>query len=868
MGLFSHNKPLSLPALPKPGGKTDEIIEALDNLKPEEIPPRLSVLAIAGNVIYPGTVVPVYIEDLGAKQALAVAQKEHQGLIATLTLKSEVRKEGKDHKEDSSKPTPPLPPKPSFPKQKEITPSQMFHTGTVSFIHRIVPTSKRPEAGIMVVLQGMAKVRVLEFISENKNYWEAILEGLSDFIPQNQNVEALAKTALTSAQKIISQTPYLPQELQIALESLDDPLKLTYMIATLTRIKVEEKQRLLELSSAEAKLTELVKILQKELEMMEIGGRIADQVKKDFSKFQRDAYLREQLKAIKHELGEDQSEGEKEAKSYQKKLARVKLPPEAKKEVEREIKRLSEMHPASLEYQSVRTYLDLCLDLPWNKQTVEKIDLGAAQKQLDKDHYDLKEAKERILEYLAVRKIKKNSKGPILCFVGPPGVGKTSLGQSIARALGKKFVRMSLGGMRDEAEIRGHRRTYVGALPGRILQSVRRAQSKNPVFMLDEIDKVGVDFRGDPASALLEVLDPEQNKAFRDHYIDLDFDLSQVFFIATANFLDPVQPALRDRMEVIHLPGYTDQEKLHIAKKYLVPKTKLENGLKSNQIRISDMAILKIISQYTKEAGVRNLERELAKICRKAVRQVVASSPSKPSLPSFKKLVVTDKNLEDFLGPQKVFPEVARRVSRPGVATALGVTLAGGEIMFIEATKMPGRRGFLLTGKLGDVMKESAQAALSLIRSRASELKIDERFFDKFDLHLHVPEGATPKDGPSAGVAMVAALASLMSNRAVRSNVAMTGEITLSGLVLPIGGVKEKVLAAKRAGIENVILPKKNQGEIKEIEPELKNGLQFLYVETVDEVLKNALEQGTAQAKDGARGEDRTPGLGLMSPSL
>ncbi|HEX15728.1 MAG TPA: endopeptidase La, partial [Deltaproteobacteria bacterium] len=596
--------------------------------------------------------------------------------------------------------------------------------------------------------------------------------------------------------------------------------------------KVQEKQEVLETLDLKARLNKVHFILTREVQILELGNKIQSQVKEDIDRAQREYYLREQLKAIKRELGEV-DEHTAEIKELKEKIEKAQMPEEARKAAEKELDRLSKMPPASAEYTVARTYLDWLIELPWAKSTEDNLDIANAKKILDEDHYDLEKVKKRILEYLAVRKLKRDMKGPILCFVGPPGVGKTSLGRSIARAMGRKFIRISLGGIRDEAEIRGHRRTYVGALPGRIIQGIKRAGTNNPVFMLDEVDKIGTDFRGDPASALLEVLDPEQNHAFSDHYIDVPFDLSKVMFITTANILDTIPPALRDRMEVLELPGYSDDEKLMIAKRHLIPKQLEEHGLTPDDLEFEDEAILGIIHSYTREAGVRNLEREIAAICRAVAKDVAEGKRGK--------VVVKKDMLHKFLGPEKYYPEVAERIFTPGIATGLAWTPTGGDIIFIEATKMKGEKGLTLTGQLGDVMKESAQAALSYVRSKAKELGIDEDFYSKTDIHIHVPAGAIPKDGPSAGVAMFVALISLLTDRPVRSDVAMTGEITLRGQILPVGGIKEKVLAGRRAGIKTIILPKRNEKDLEELSDHVKEGLEFKFVQRMDEVVDIAL---------------------------
>jgi ATP-dependent Lon protease len=578
------------------------------------------------------------------------------------------------------------------------------------------------------------------------------------------------------------------------------------------------------------RLKELVPLLSREIQVLELTQKIQEQARQELDKAQREFILRQQLREIQKELGETP---EAEIEELRQKIEEAGMPEEVKEVALRELDRLSKMHPAAAEYTVSRTYIDWLISLPWNKVTEDNLDIAHAKKVLDEDHYDLDDVKERLLEFLAVRKLKQDTKGPILCFVGPPGVGKTSLGQSIARALGRKFVRISLGGVRDEAEIRGHRRTYVGALPGRIIQGLRQAGTKNPVFMLDEVDKLGFDFRGDPAAALLEVLDPEQNHSFVDHYLDVPFDLSQVLFICTANITDTIPPALLDRMEVIRIPGYSHEEKLQIAKRYLVPRNLKEHGLTEDHVEFTDEALSVIIKQYTREAGVRNLSREIANICRKVARRVAEGNTEK--------VVVTPENVAEFLGPPKFLEEIAERKPQVGVATGLAWTPFGGSVLFVETTKMPGKGSLIITGHLGEIMKESAQAALSYVRSRSEQLGIPEDFFSKHDIHIHVPAGAIPKDGPSAGITMATALASLATNRPVRHDVAMTGEITLTGRILPVGGIKEKVLAAKEAGITEIILPAQNEKDLVEIPEHIRNALRFHFVENMDEVLELAL---------------------------
>jgi ATP-dependent Lon protease len=614
--------------------------------------------------------------------------------------------------------------------------------------------------------------------------------------------------------------------------NMEDPRILADLIASNFNISVAEKQEILELIDVKQRLEKVTTILNKELQVLELGSKIQGELKKEMDKNQREYYLREQLKAIQRELGEE-DERTVEVNELREKVAKAQMPEDVYQMAQKELDRIAKMPPSAAEYTVSRTYLDWLIELPWSTATEDNLSIDEAQKVLDEDHYDLEKVKKRILEYLAVRSLKPDMKGPILCFAGPPGTGKTSLGKSIARALGRKFIRLSLGGVRDEAEIRGHRRTYVGALPGRIIQGIKKAGSHNPVFMLDEVDKIGADFRGDPSSALLEVLDPEQNFSFSDNYLEVPFDLSHVMFITTANILDTIPPALRDRMEILDLTGYTEEEKLMITKKYLIPRQLEAHGLTTESLQFEDSTLQAIISGYTREAGLRNLEREIATICR-GVAKEVAQGNREP-------VIVQQEMIHSFLGPVKFFSEIAERTAVPGVATGLAWTPTGGDIIFIEATKMKGKKSLTLTGSLGDVMKESAQAALSYIRSNASELSIPEDFFEEHDIHLHVPAGAIPKDGPSAGVTMFTALTSLLTNRPVRNDMAMTGEITLRGLVLPVGGIKEKVLAAKRAGINKVILPKKNENSLEEIPETIKTGMEFYLVDTMDSVIEKAL---------------------------
>jgi ATP-dependent Lon protease len=657
--------------------------------------------------------------------------------------------------------------------------------------------------------------------------------------PPHPPPEAMQANLVSQFSKFVSLVPYLPDELQVMAMQVRDPARLTDLVASYLKVAVEELQDLLSTLDVRARLEKLIVILSREIELLELGHKIQSQVQSELNKNQREYYLRQQLKAIQKELGEGDARSS-EIEDLEKKIEAAKMTEEARKAADKELERLRMIPPESAEHTVVRTYLDWLVSLPWGVSTEDNLDITHARKVLDEDHYDLEKVKERILEFLAVRKLKADTKGPILCFVGPPGTGKTSLGRSIARALGRKFVRLSLGGIRDEAEIRGHRRTYIGSLPGRIVQGLRNAGSNNPLFILDEVDKLGADFRGDPASALLEVLDPEQNNAFVDHYLDVPFDLSKVLFLTTANVLDTIPPALRDRMEVLELLGYTEEEKLQIAERHLIRKEMEENGLRDVQIDFPRETVAEMIRSHTREAGLRNLEREFARVCRKIARSITEGETAPTT--------ITPDMLKRYLGSPKFFSEVAERTNEPGVATGLAWTPNGGDIIFIESTRMSGQKGLTLTGSLGDVMKESAQAAMSYIRSRVDRLGIAADFFEKSDIHVHVPAGAIPKDGPSAGVTIAASLSSLLTGRPVRSDVAMTGEITLRGKVLPVGGIKEKVLAARRAGIKTVILPRRNESDLEDIPPEVRAEMEAIFVETVDEVLSHALRDGAAQS--------------------
>ena len=697
----------------------------------------------------------------------------------------------------------------------------------------ILKMAKTHDNRTQLLVQGLNRFRIKSW-ENNRPYLRARVELMKEDEVKDDETEALMSNLIGQFIRIVELSPGLPPEIGQMAKSIQEPGTLADMVTSTINSSPEEKQKVLETQDVKRRLKEVTRLVNHQLSILELGNKIQSQVRGDMDKSQKEYYLRQQLKAIKEELGE-KDETLVEIEEYRTKIKQKNLPEEARKEAERELDRLSRMHPSSAEYTVASTYLDWITALPWNESTEDTMDINKAKKILDDDHYGLEKPKQRILEYLAVRKLKPESKGPILCFAGPPGTGKTSLGLSIARALGRKFHRISLGGVRDEAEIRGHRRTYVGALPGRIIQGLRRAESSNPVFMLDEIDKVGSDFRGDPSSALLEVLDPEQNFSFTDHYLDVPFDLSKVMFITTANILDTIPPALRDRMEVLMLHGYTLDEKLRIAKRYLIPRQRDEHGLQAKQIKFSQGAIKQIITGYTREAGLRNLEREIANVCR-GVASKIASGKAKSA-------AIKANNIHGYLGSVRFTSETKARITTPGVATGLAWTPTGGELLFIEATAMKGKKGLTLTGQLGEVMKESATAALSFIRSNAKKLKIDENFFDSHDLHIHVPAGAIPKDGPSAGVTMLTALTSLLTNKIIHKDLAMTGEITLRGQVLPVGGIKEKVLAAHRAGIKEIILPAWNEKDLEDVPSKVKKEIRFHFVDQMKNVLEIALDR-------------------------
>lgn len=716
------------------------------------------------------------------------------------------------------------------PKNEGQRIEDLYSVGTLSLILKMAKTEDNKA---QLLVQGLSRFRITEFISA-KPYPRARVQHIQEIESKDKETDALMANILGLFLRVVDLSPGLPKEIGAMARSIQEPGILTDLIASTLNISVEEKQQILELVNIKERLTQVTRLVNYQLEILELGNKIQSQVKVDMDKSQREYYLRQQLKAIREELG-DKDDTAVVIEEFKSKFEIQGLPEEARKEAERELDRLSRMHPSSSEYTVSTTYLDWLTSLPWNQSTEDRLDIKKAQKILDDDHYGLEKAKKRVIEYLAVRKLKPDSKGPILCFAGPPGTGKTSLGRSIARALGRKFYRISLGGVRDEAEIRGHRRTYVGALPGRIIQGIRRCGSNNPVFMLDEIDKVGSDFRGDPSSALLEVLDPEQNFSFSDHYLDVPFDLSKVMFITTANILETIPPALRDRMEVLNLHGYTAEEKVKIAKAYLIPRQLEFHGLKPDQIRFSKGVIEKIITGYTREAGLRNLEREIANICRSVASKIAADEA--------KSVSIKTKDLARYLGPVRFISEISERISTPGVAMGLAWTQNGGTLIFVEATSMRGKNNLIMTGQLGEVMKESASAALSFIRANAKEIGLAENFFENLDIHIHIPEGAIPKDGPSAGVTMLTALTGLLTNRTIQKDLAMTGEITLRGLVLPVGGIKEKVLAAHRAGIKTVILPKWNKKDLEDIPKKIQNQIQFHFVSKMMDVLKIAFRK-------------------------
>jgi ATP-dependent Lon protease len=791
------------------------------------IPEELAILPLRGVVVYPLTFQALNVGQPRSIQLVddATVNKQMIGLVTARN--TEIEEPGTD---------------------------DVYPIGVAATIHRMI---KAPDGTIRLLVQGIERIQIEDWTAEVP-YLKARVRIRPDEVEKSLEVEALMRNAVDLLRRMVSLVSQMPDELLMAAINLEDPRQLVYFVSTNVRMEVPAAQAILELDSVREKLLRLTSILTKELEVLELGHKIQTEAQSEMEKMQRDYFLREQLKAIKKELGEEDEQAV-EIEEYRAKIAQAGMPEEAEKEARRELSRMEKMPPQAAEYSVIKTYLDWLTDMPWQVATEDQLDIANARQVLDEDHYDLQDLKERILEYLAVRKLKmerreereaeelvdhirEEREGVILCFVGPPGTGKTSLGKSIARALGRKFIRMSLGGMRDEAEIRGHRRTYIGAMPGRIIQSLKRVGTKNPVFMLDEVDKVGADWRGDPSSALLEVLDPEQNRDFRDHYLDVPFDLSQVMFITTANQLSPVPDPLRDRMEILELDGYTEEEKVHIAQQYLLPRQLRENSLMAGEVTFDDGAIRAIIRDYTREAGVRTLERQIGTVCRKVATQVAEKEGVS--------IHVGAEELVGYLGKPRFYFEPAERTEVPGVATGLVWTPSGGDITFIEATRMAGGKQLILTGKLGDVMKESAQAAVSYVRSRAAELGLADEIFANSDLHIHVPAGAVPKDGPSAGVTMATALVSLLTNRSVRADVAMTGEITLRGQVLPVGGIKQKVLAAARVGIGTVILPVRNEPDLEDIPEEIRGKMKFVFAERVDDVFAAALRDARVEAKE------------------
>ena len=830
-------------------GKKENGVEALsvedlvgieqDSNEDSLISDDLPVLPLRGIVVYPMMWLPLTIGQERSIQLVEDALPQSR-IIALVTSRDE--------------------------SLEEPSPAEIYEIGTAAQVHRVL---KAPDGTIRLALQGLERIRLTEYIQQ-KPYLRARVEVLPETLEESLEIEALVRAVQDLFRRLVELDSQMPDELAVMAANVENARQLAYLVASSVRLEMEQAQELLAMDSVQQKLLRLTQVLNKEVEVMELGHKIQSEAQGEMERMQRDFFLREQLKAIQKELGEE-DEQEADIRELEERIEAAGMPEEAGKEARRELNRMKRMPIQAAEYSVIKTYLDLMVSLPWQQTTEDNLDIAHARQVLEEDHYGLEEIKDRIVEYLAVRKlraerkaereeeneedvqdkIRREREGVLLCFVGPPGVGKTSLGISIARAMGRKFVRLALGGVRDEAEVRGFRRTYIGSMPGRIIQSLRRVESKNPVFMLDEVDKIGRDFRGDPTSALLEVLDPEQNREFRDHYLDVPFDLSEVMFITTANILDPVPSPLRDRMEIIQLSSYTEDEKVKIAQQYLVLRQIKENGLRPREITFDDQALRKIVHNYTREAGVRNLEREVGKICRKVAANIAASRPTESDMNSGAApgppVKITEESLGEYLGKRRFQrDEIAERTRMPGVAIGLSWTMTGGAILFFEATKMPGKKGFVLTGQLGDVMKESAQAALSYVRSRATTLQIAPDFFENMDLHLHIPEGALPKDGPSAGVTMVTALASLLTTRPVHANIGMTGEVTLRGKVLRIGGLKEKVLAAARAGLDTIIMPADNEADLEDVPENVRETMTFIPVETVDEVLEAALQEAVA----------------------
>jgi ATP-dependent Lon protease len=777
----------------------------------EELPAELPVLPLKETVVFPDSMTPLAI---GQDRSIRLVDDVVGGdrLLALVTVRDpDVEAPGWD---------------------------DLYEIGTAAVVHKMI---RVPDGTLRILVQGLRRVRIEEPVTDDP-YLVARFAPVPDEEEPSREVEALTRNAQSLFGRIIGLAPYLPEELQIAAANVDEAGALCNLVASTLRLKTEEKQLILELADAEERVREVSKILNRELEVFELGTKIQSQVQSELEKGQREFFLRQQLKAIQEELGEGDPE-QADANELRERLDALELPADVRKAADRELARLERLPSAAAEYGVIRTYLDWLATLPWGVTTPDDLDLDRARQILDENHYDLDKVKERIVEHLAVSKLKRDPAGQILCFVGPPGVGKTSLGQSVARTLGRKFARLSVGGVRDEAEIRGHRRTYIGAMPGSIIRALRDAESMNPVLLIDEIDKMGADVRGDPASAMLEVLDPAQNCTFRDHYLDLPFDLSKTVFICTANTVDTIPAALLDRMDVIRLSGYTEEEKLGIAKRYLVPRQIADHGLEPGQISIGERVLRLLARDYTREAGVRGLERRIGDLCRKAAVQVARGSEER--------ICVTERLVREWLGPRRFSAETRRRTADPGVATGLAYTTVGGDVLYIEAQAYPGRGRLTVTGQLGEVMQESAQAALSWVRSHTGELALEERWFSRHDVHVHVPAGAVPKDGPSAGIAMATAIASLVRETPVADDVAMTGEITLTGQVLPIGGVRDKVLAAQRAGLGRVILPRENEHDLDELPPETREALRFVLVDSIDEVFAAAFSSANGSATNG-----------------
>ena len=783
----------------------------MEEFENEHIPEVLPILPLRNTVLFPQQVIPI---SIGREKSVSLISKvsETNKLIGVVA-----QRDGSiEHPESTD----------------------LYSWGTLAAVLKVFDM---PDGSKSAIIQGLQRIKLITYLEEEP-YIKAAVQQISDEeTASDLEIEAMAVNIRSVFQDIVEIAPYLSMEHTSLLANIDEPGKLVDRVISVLNIRTSEKQVVLEEVSIRRRLEEASIILNRELQRLQLGEKIQTEVQGEINKTQREYFLREQLKAIKKELGEEDDLAV-ELKELKDKLEEAKLSPEAQKVAEKELDRLNRIPPSSPEYTVSRTYLDWLIDLPWSTSTEDNMDIKAAGAVLDGDHYGLHKVKQRILEYLAVRKLKSDMKGPILCFVGPPGTGKTSVGKSIAEAVGRKFVRISLGGVHDEAEIRGHRRTYIGALPGRIIQGLKKAGTNNPIFMLDEIDKVGNDFRGDPSSALLEVLDPEQNDTFSDHYLEVEFDLSKVMFIATGNMVDTIPPALRDRMEIIEFSGYIEEEKTQIARKFLIPKQLSEHGLTDKKLVFEESGLTEIVHSYTRESGVRNLERQLANVSRRVAKEIVDGNK--------KKKKVTKANVADYLGPVKYFSDVAERTKKPGIATGLAYTPSGGDILFIEATAMPGKGKLTLTGQLGDVMKESAEAALSFIRSQAEDLGIDPTFHEKTDIHIHVPAGAIPKDGPSAGVTMLSAMVSLLTGRRLKLDVAMTGEITLRGAVLPVGGIREKVLAAHRAGIKLIILPEKNKKDLEEIPKRTLRGMKFQFASEMLQVIDLALVKAPGRHSD------------------